>query len=260
MLPGIAEPAELSKVAPGIEGVLMTLSVEEGDRVQRGQLLATMDNRIAQAAVQYAAAAASRGAAIQRAEAELAAAERLLARIEKVAERAAVTEQEVDAVRVSVETATANLSLANEVRREAAAQLELERARLRAHELLAPFDGVVLQIHAAEGESITREHHVVTIANLDQLRMHLYVPARLYDQLSIGADYFIVASLPKEDRLPVRLVSFEPRIDPATQAFRCVFEYDNRVRRMPAGFSVRLQMWDANLREPPQETAANASP
>lgn len=240
MLPGVAEPAEFAELAPSIEGVLTTLAVSEGQPVRRGQVLASLDNRVAAASVQLASLAAARTAAIDRAQEELKAAVRTLERMEQAAAHDAVSEQEVDLARIGVKSAEANLALAEEMRAAAAAQLALEQAKLRLHDVVAPFDGVVVQISANLGESLTRDDPVVTIANFDRLRAHLYVPVAHYQRLTVGADYQAAASAPVAERLSLRLINFEPVIDPATQAFRCVFEIDNREAALPAGFSLRL--------------------
>ena len=70
-LPGIVQPASQVTMSAPLEGMLMEIRVHEGQRVEPGEILAVIDNRVSQAAVKVARAAADRTGEIQQAREEL---------------------------------------------------------------------------------------------------------------------------------------------------------------------------------------------
>lgn len=237
-LPGIVEPKQQVTLEAPLDGVLMTVEVQEGTLVREGELLALMDNRIAQAAVRSAQVAAERQAAMERANNDLEMAERYLQRVTEAAE--AASEVELDRARGSVEQAKIALSDAQEQVRVAKSHLDLERARLATHELRAPFDGRILDVEGSKGQSLTRSEPILTLANLKTLRVELYVPLAWYGKLELGQSCTLRADEPVGRDLNAVLVATQPVIDSGTRTFRCTFEIDNTTEQWPAGFIVRL--------------------
>jgi HlyD family secretion protein len=134
--------------------VVGKLLVEEGDRVQRGQAIALLDNHAAQKAVvdRLAATVDARIAEVGKIEAELRTGRVEYGRLAKLHQEGATSESQLDVARLSADSAVANL-------RRARAEIALARAELRqAQEELelttvrAPVSGQVLKIHAREGE------------------------------------------------------------------------------------------------------------
>lgn len=193
--PGVVEPVS-DQVALGfrIAGRIESVEVDEGARVEAGQVLARLDAREAHARVAQAEAAVEvararldatmRGARpeeLRAAEAEALAAragawerEQWHARAEKLAGTRAVSPADLDGARGSAQAASAQAQAAEarlallregaraEVRREATAALAAARADLEAAqvmlsetELRAPRAGVILRRLAEPGEQVT---------------------------------------------------------------------------------------------------------
>jgi HlyD family secretion protein len=111
--------------------VIESLEVEEGDRVERGRVIAVLE-----------------GIALERAElarfqAELTYAEHELSRRDRLRRGAAASDVALEEARLARDVARANLERAR-------AELELSRVR-------APIDGQILKIHAREGERVGPE-------------------------------------------------------------------------------------------------------
>ena len=240
MLPGIVRPSQQVDVSAPLEGVITELRVEEGDSVDVGAILAVSDHRIALADVQLAEVVSQRTAAIQRAQNERRLAKDLLERLLAVEDPRAVSEIEVERARSSYELAEAALIAAREDAAEAAANLQVAKARLEAHNIRAPFDGQVLKIESTVGQMLEGSDVLLRLANLKTLKTELYVPVAWYGRLQVGDTYSLAAANPVNQTIPAKLISFEPIIDAATQSFRCVFELDNSNLRLPSGFTVRM--------------------
>jgi RND family efflux transporter MFP subunit len=130
----------------GVEGEggrIASVRVEPGDRVRRGQVLATLDTSVVGSQV------ASLRAQLVQAEAEAALAEQDFRRAEAVANSVgALSQQEVDNRRSRVATSRARVEAAR-------AQLAESQARLGRTEIRAPADGLVLTRDAEVGQTAT---------------------------------------------------------------------------------------------------------
>jgi macrolide-specific efflux system membrane fusion protein len=239
-LPGIANPRRRVTLTAPVEGPLFAIQCQEGQRVERGAVLAVIDNRVAAAATKLAASEAAQTGGIARAQAELDAANKLLARMTRAGERHAASELEVERAQNAVEQAEAMVDQAREQRDAAQVALALEQAKLDAYNIRAPFDGQVVRIRSEVGETLTLVKPVLELVDNSRLRVELYLPMDCYARLETGATYQLLASAPVNAALDATLVLKDHDIDPGTQTFRCVFEIDNADESLPSGFTVRL--------------------
>ena len=238
LLPGLVEPVQQVTLSVPVAGVLRQVLVAEGQIVQEGQLLAQMDQRIAAAELELAQRMTHREGAVATATAHLAMAENLLDRLMSVKDRRAVSELEVAKAASDRDAALAALQAAREQASESQANRQLAEARLENHNIRAPFSGQVLRIDAQAGATMTNVTPVITLANLDQLRVELYLPLAWFGHLNLNQEYPLAAAAPVNRPISARLVAFEPVIASATQTFRCSFEIDNSDGVLPSGFAV----------------------
>lgn len=240
-LPSIVMPIRSADVAAQVDGDVARLFVQEGDAVMAGQLLARVNDRIPQAQVNVARAAADCEADRVIAEGELRQARRLRDRTHRALARGAVSAAEGDRVDSECELAEARVMRATEECRQRKMQLELEKARLHAHSLVAAFDGDVLRIDQQVGNAVGQGIPVLRIADLTRLKAVVFVPFEWFDELCPGQTVLVTASAPVNRLVEAQVTSVEPVIDAATETFRCVVEIDNHDRSLPSGFSVVLE-------------------
>jgi RND family efflux transporter MFP subunit len=155
-------------VSAKIQGRLARLSVDEGSRVRKDQVIARLESADYEAQVRRAAAA------LQRAEADLAENRRQL----RVAE--GLTRENVLA-RDQMEAAESRVKIAEAAVSQAHADLAFARAQLANTRILAPFSGTVVKKMAEVGESVapippgvnlsTSSGAIVALADLDTLEV-----------------------------------------------------------------------------------------
>ena len=240
MLPAIAKPLEMAELSTPTDGALIALNVKEGDYVQRGALLAMTEDRIAAASYRVAEAAAAREASLAVAKAKQKLAEQYLERIKKTFSEKADSGLELDEARSRLDEASATLLEGHELKREAMARLELEKARLDDHRLVAPFSGTVTRIKKHLGETLTRDDVLMTLVNLSRLRAELNVPLTFIQHYPRGSTARLIATLPDEPLLEATVVHVDPMVDAATNTIRIVIEIDNSTNNLPAGFAIQL--------------------
>ena len=187
-------------VSAKIQGRLTDLRVEEGARVQEGEVIARLESQDyeaqvwrAQAQVQQAEAQIAGGrAAIRRAQADLAEARRQLGLNERLAHEHILAADTLEAsrARVRVLEAAVGQVQADVKRMEAARTQALADQRLAEAELAntiirAPFTGVIVKKMAEVGESVapippgvnlsTSSGAIVALADLDTLELEVDV-------------------------------------------------------------------------------------
>ena len=197
-------------IAAKYAGRVREVLAHEGDLVEKGQLLARMDTLELEAALAQALAhlaeaeqaiAQSQAILLER-ESELRLAESMLARSEKLLAQKAISQEEYDQKKSQREVANASVTAANasintakrgvDVAKAAMAQTEVQIADA---ELKAPTVGRVLYRLAEEGEVLTGGGKVMTLMDLSDIYMEIFLPAKEASRLSIGADARIVLDI-----------------------------------------------------------------
>lgn len=175
-------------------GRLAYLAVEEGSRVKKGQIMASLENEDLVAQRDQAASQ------IREAEAQLAAAQAELADAAKNHERYKtlvaqdlVSRQEYDAALARYDKAKAQVANAQALVKSSRAALANAQAALEYSYIRSPFDGVVLTKNADVGEVVapfgaaaTARASVVTMADFDSLMVEADVSESNLDKVRLG--------------------------------------------------------------------------
>ncbi|MEO0514622.1 MAG: efflux RND transporter periplasmic adaptor subunit [Planctomycetota bacterium] len=248
---GIVLPSKQVVLNAPLPSILKEFTVKEGDRVEKDQPLAYMDDGLQQVAVKSAELQANSTTAIRNAELVL---EDAMIQVERILEAQAsnaASEWEVRRTRLQAETAAAQLEQAQEQQELARIQLQLERERLERYAILAPFTGRVLRTDAEAGASLTQQDQLLTLVAMHPLEAQFHLPRDDYGQLVAGQTYPLRTQDNRSVTFNATLKTIDPVIDPASQTFRVVFEIDNADESLPSGFPVWFDLSD---RSP--ETAA----
>jgi RND family efflux transporter MFP subunit len=162
-LDGVIQAVKQSTIAAQASGRIATLQVKAGDKVRAGQILATIDDRDANAAAQRSQAQ------ISQAEAEMGNAKAQLERTKDLQSKGFVSKAALD-------TALAQFNVTAAAREQAVAgsrQTALAQGFTR---VTAPFDGWVLQTFAEAGDLALPGKPLLTVYAPQPLRAVVQVP------------------------------------------------------------------------------------
>jgi RND family efflux transporter MFP subunit len=208
-------------VTPDIGGKIAKIHVEEGDVVQKGQLLAELDTRAVRLQLEQAQAA------LAVAEASYNDARKNMDRMERLKKEDAASDQQYEKVKLGYESAEAQL-------KQAQAALNLARYNLNVSLMKAPFSGVVASKNAEVGEVInpmmggfSATSGVLTLMDFSRVKIEVDVSHQDVVRITKGQiGRLRVAALP--DKV------FEGRVsivnltaDPMTKKFRVEVTVDN---------------------------------
>jgi len=145
-----------AQMSPGISGLVASIPAKKGQAVRKGQVLLHLDDSEYKAQVTLAARSLDAARAAEK-EACLAAeqADRDRTRAESLAQQHLLSDQGLEEARTRAETAAAACTAGRERTKQAVAALAAAQATLDKTAMIAPFDGVVLDISTEVGEWIS---------------------------------------------------------------------------------------------------------
>jgi RND family efflux transporter MFP subunit len=150
--PGRASATQEANIAFEVPGRLVQRPVLVGDRVTKGQLLAKLDPRDFQNALDQARAAAARARAFRD-------------RIVEAAKTGAVSRQDVDDAEAAL--------------RIAQAEVQIRQKALDDSELYAPFDGTVSAILVENFENVQAKQVIMRVLDTSEIELVVNIPETL---------------------------------------------------------------------------------
>ena len=175
------------RIAPLLPARIQEMKVGEGDHVSTGQTLVLLSSDEVRAAVSMTSAGVEAAAQnVQQAEASYRNASRDLQRAKELFQAGSIPAQKLDGARTRADVARAALQAARAQMKQVNAGLSQARSRLDETTLLSPIDGVVLRKNFLVGEVVMPGSAVLTLANLNQAYLKIYVPEAELTNIQIG--------------------------------------------------------------------------
>jgi multidrug efflux system membrane fusion protein len=210
---GHTEAEKRVTLATRVMGVIESLPVKQGQRVERGDLVMRLDAADKEAAIRM-----SESIVTQR-QAEADAAEKLVAG--------------GNAPRLQADQARAALATAK-------SQLENAKAELAQYEIYAPYNGLIDRVPVQRGSTILAGAEVATLINLDPLLAIGEVSERDLRYLKLGnvADIQLVDG--KIVKGTLRYISRDAST--STRTFRIEVAIPNENKELPAGMTAEISL------------------
>jgi RND family efflux transporter MFP subunit len=253
-----------------VTGYIRNIYVDIGDRVHQGQVLAVLEIPElvaqvdeAQAAVHHAEEEIQRAQSdVSRAEADNVALHANAVRLVNTdkARPGLIAQQELDDATAKDRASQAQVDAAKSALAAAKQQLEVAKANLHHYsalydyaKIIAPYDGVVTwrfsdtgALVEAGGTSSANSLPVVTVAQIDVLRLRIPVPESLTANVRIGdsADVHVQAT---GEHFTGKVTRFTDALDPSTRTMQVEIDVPNPTYRLQPGMYADVQL-SANSR------------
>jgi RND family efflux transporter MFP subunit len=230
---GTIRAAQTSQLASQTMGNIIELRVHEGDRVQRGQVLAIIDDAQPRAAVDRATA--GEGAAQQEvaaSDSDLTLAQSTLTRYQSLYDRKSVSPQEFDEVKARYQAALAHRDMTRAGQAQAKAALAQAHTSLSYTRILAPFDGVITEKKADPGMLASPGLTVFTIEGLGHYRLESTVNENDLRYVRMGEQVPVMVDALETPQQKGRVVQIVPAADSGSRSFLVKIELpaDARLR------------------------------
>jgi membrane fusion protein (multidrug efflux system) len=205
------------------------LAVEEGVSVKKGRQLAVIDHDI------YLAQLAAAQASVEARKVELADAEREKKRIIALYEGGSATEQSKDKVVTAAELAASSLSLAK-------ANLELAQINLRESKIVSPINGIITVKHIDEGNMIRAGDRIVTIADMEMVKVIVAVAERYGAKIAVGMPAKIRIDTFPDKEFDAKVYSIHPALDAQTHTIQIEIRLNNNELLLKPGMFARVTL------------------
>ncbi len=230
---GTVRADQASVLASQMMGNIVEIRVHEGDRVQRGEVLAVIDESQPRAALERATAATS--AAQQQlvaAESDLALAETTLKRYQTLYDRKSVSPQEFDEVKARQQAALARRDMAKADQAQAQAALAQAKTAFEYTRIRAPFDGIITEKKADPGVLASPGMPIFTIEDTHRHRLEATVNETDLAYVHIGQPAPVLIDAFGDTTWKGKVVEIVPAADPASRTFLVKIELpvDARLR------------------------------
>ncbi len=237
----VIEPQQVVKLASQATGLIARLDVDRGDAVTKGQVLGTLADEVERANLALARARAGNDHEIAAGQARLAWLQRKSERANQLATGNLVSRNASEEAEADMRVAENQLRLA--VLNHRIAQLEVAQAEalLRQRALVSPVDGVVMERLLRPGEFRHDQSPVFTLAQLDPLRVEVFVPAAYHGQVRAGMAGQVVADLPGAGAVAAVVSVVDPVMDAASGTFGVRLALPNPELALPAGIRCSIR-------------------
>ena len=217
---GTLRAAETSPLAAQMMGTIVEIRVREGDHVQRGQVLAVIDDAQPRAALDRATAAdMAAQQEISASESDLSLAEATFKRYQTLYDRKSVSPQEFDEIKARYQAVRARCEMARAGQAQTKAALQQARTALSYAHIVAPFDGLVTEKKTDVGTLTSPGMPIFTVEDLRRYRLEATVNetdlrfVRQGQQVSVSIDAI------GGRELKGKVVEIVPAADPGSRTF-----------------------------------------
>jgi len=212
-LEGMLEPFEVVELSSQMAGILDEVTVERGDFVKAGQIVARLTSGVEKASVDLARARVEFG-------------ERKVLRNEELFKKELISIHEKDEMETDVQLSRLQL-------REAEERLNLRIVR-------SPISGVVVERSHAPGEFVGEEDSILTIACINPLNVEVIAPIEYLGTIQKGSVAKVRPESPITRVYKARVVIVDPIVDAASGTFGIRLELSNPSFALPAGLKCNV--------------------
>lgn len=236
----LIEPYVTVNVGSGVAGLLDSVQVDRGDRVKKGQIIATLDARVEKATIEINRARATMQSTIKAGEVRLEMSMAQSARNEGLFHKALISADDMDEFKTNKRLAEYSLLEAQDTKR--LAELELQRgiADLARRTIRSPINGVVVKRFLSAGERVEQEP-IAQLAQLDPLRVEVFAPVSLLNDIAVGMRAEVRPQAPLNSVHTAQVMVVDRVVDTASSTFGVRLELPNRDNRLPAGLKCMVR-------------------
>lgn len=198
-----------------VDGEVRELHVEEGDMVDKNQILATLDGDRLRLE-------------LSESQARLRKMQRDFQRNQELEEKGLISEGDFERIQYDLEALQASFNLAS---------LELDYTQIR-----APIAGVVSERYLKLGNTIKTGDPVFRVTSFDPLVAYIYVPEREFRQITAGQPVRIEIDALPGPPLIATVTRISPVVDPETGTFKITIELSDADQRIKPGMFGRMSI------------------
>lgn len=211
---GAISANEEAELRPEVSGKIVRLNIAEGGRVSKGELLVKINDADLQAQ-------------LKKLEFQLKLAEEKEGRQKKLLDISGISQEEYDIA----------LGQLNVIK----AEVENLMAQIAKTEIRAPFSGILGIRKVSEGAYVTPATVIVTMQQIDQVKVDFSVPEKYMNKIKKGDKiFFTIEGL--DGNFSASIYAIDPKIDPSTRTVQLRALASNGSNKIYPGAFARVQL------------------
>lgn len=232
---GYAIAREHATVSAEVMGIVREVLVDEGSKVEKGQVLARLDDTRAQ--IGLAQAKASANAAhknVDSLSAQLTEAKTVLSRAQQLAERKVGPQSAVTSAQAQMDSLSAQLAAARAQAKAADEQVRSQQDLVERYVIRAPFAGVVIAKNAQVGELLApsaagggfTRTGIATLVNMASLEVQVDVNESQISKVHPGQKAVTVLDAYPDWKIPSKVIAIIPTANSARATIQVRVGFD----------------------------------
>jgi RND family efflux transporter MFP subunit len=242
-LNGVVRAANQVDIYPEIAAPIERVFVQNGDRVEQGDVLVQLRDSEYQERLRQAEASLRISVAQERqALAALGEVESEIKRIRVLAERNLTSDLELEQAEAQLESAEANYELAQARVAQAEASVEEQRDALDQTQILAPVSGTVGQRNAEIGMQVSSSTRLFTIGDLSQSKITISLTERMLSYVNTGQTVRVFSENLPDTVLTAEISRISPFLGAGNFSTEAEIDIDNPGRVLMPGMFVTVDV------------------
>lgn len=237
------EPVTRTTLAAEQPGLVAERSFDEGQRIEKGQVLARMKTDTLEAMRDAAEAArVSAEASVARAEAEAALAAARAKRMQRLAASNAGNEDELSLALTTEKTAAAEVNVRKATLAEKSADVERLTLMIEESKVVSPIAGVVSKRNVEVGQWVKQGDPVADVVQFDPLFVRVNVPEEVIARVQPGDEARVTIDALGGKQFVGKVDQVLPEADPGSRTFAVKILLPNPDHRIRPGFFARASL------------------
>lgn len=241
----LIEPNQSVDIGSPVTGLLDKVHVKRGERVSKGQVLASLEARAEAAATALAQFKSELTGPSKTAESKIDFSKRKFTRKRDMQSANFLSTQERDDAEAEMKLAEAELLQAKESRQLAKLEWQQQNSLLNLRTIRSPFDGVVVDQLLYPGEIVepsAQKKPILKLAQIDPLRVHVILPLAAFGKVKMGMKAQITPETPINGHFSGAIKTVDRVVDAASGSFAVYVELANPKLEIPSGVKCRAEL------------------
>lgn len=240
----LIEPTQTVDISSPVIGLLDKVHVRRGDKVHKGQLIASLESTAETASAALARYKSEMTAPTLTAENKVDFSKKKYQRRQEMFSQNFMSAQDKDEAESEMKLSESELKLAQENKEIAKLEWKQQNSLLNLRTIRSPFDGIVVNQFIFPGEVVEpsgQKKAILKLAQLNPLRVYVILPMAAFGKVSTGMKANVKPELPVGGQYIGTVQIIDRIVDAASGTFGVFLEIANPKLDVPAGVKCKAE-------------------
>ena len=238
----LMDPSLVVEIGSAEAGIIQSVSVQRGDLVTEGQLVAKLESGAEQVALDYARARATDTSPLEIAQSRIDLLATEAQRARELGAKNLLAKSVVESAVSQHQQAILELRQAEFEKRLAALDETRVAAQLARRDIHAPVDGIVITRMIGPGEYVFAQAPIIQIARINPLHIEVFLPTDVFNNVKLGQIAKVKPAAPIGGEYDAEVIVIDRVFDAASDTFGVRLKLDNPDGKLVAGIDCKIDI------------------